>query len=90
MLFTYLGAAYLPSGLISLLFGLAPLFVGLLAHGVFRTQVLRAEQWLGMGMAFGGLLLILQGGPAVARRGGRVSGADGRVLLRRLGIPAEA
>lgn len=69
MLFTYLGAAYLPSGLISLLFGLAPLFVGLLAHGVFRTQLLRAEQWLGMAMAFGGLVLILQGGPHVAAQG---------------------
>jgi drug/metabolite transporter (DMT)-like permease len=58
MIFTYLGAAYLPSSLISLLFGLAPLLVGLLAHGVFRTQLLRAEQWLGLCMAFAGLLVI--------------------------------
>lgn len=58
MIFTYLGAAYLPSSLISLLFGLAPLIVGLLAHGVFRTQLLRLEQWLGLCLAFAGLLVI--------------------------------
>lgn len=58
MIFTYLGAAYLPSSLISLLFGLAPLVVGLLAHGVFRTQFLRLEQWLGLCFAFFGLLVI--------------------------------
>jgi len=58
MIFTYLGAAYLPSSLISLLFGLSPLMVGLLAHGVFKTQVLRSEQWLGLVLAFIGLLVI--------------------------------
>lgn len=58
MMFTYLGAAYLPSSLISLLFGLAPLIVGLLAHGVFRTQFLSLGQWLGLAVAFIGLLVI--------------------------------
>ncbi|MEN9429575.1 MAG: hypothetical protein RJA86_434 [Pseudomonadota bacterium] len=58
MIFTYLGAAYLPSSLISLLFGLAPLIVGLLAHAVFRTQLLRTEQWFGLCVAFAGLLVI--------------------------------
>lgn len=58
MIFTYLGAAYLPSALISLLFGLAPLLVGLLAHGVFKSQILRLEQWLGLVLSFVGLLVI--------------------------------
>ena len=46
MLFTYLGAQYLPSGLISLIFGLAPLFAGLVGH--FRDVKLYRVQWLGM------------------------------------------
>lgn len=62
MIFTYLGAAYLPSSLISLLFGMAPLVVGLLAHGIFRSQILRIEQWLGLAFAFSGLLVIFSHG----------------------------
>ena len=58
MIFTYLGASYLPSSLISLLFGLSPLMVGLLAHCVFKTQALRVEQWFGLCVAFVGLLTI--------------------------------
>ena len=62
MLFTYLGAATLPSALISLLFGTSPLLMGLLAHVVFRTQLLRAEQWVGLVLAFAGLLVIFSQG----------------------------
>lgn len=62
MIFTYLGAAYLPSSLISLLFGMAPLAVGLLAHSLFRSQMLRLEQWFGLVFAFGGLLIIFSHG----------------------------
>lgn len=46
MLFTYLGAQYLPSGLISLIFGLSPLFAGLVGH--FQESKLYRVQWLGM------------------------------------------
>ena len=46
MLFTYLGAQYLPSGLISLIFGLSPLFAGLVGH--FQDSKLYRAQWLGM------------------------------------------
>ena len=72
MIFTYLGAAYLSSSLISLLFGMAPLAVGLLAHSVFRSQMLRLEQWFGLLCAFVGLLIIFSHGssdhaPAQAR-----------------------
>ncbi|MCB1673852.1 MAG: EamA family transporter [Pseudomonadales bacterium] len=62
MTFTYLGAAYLPSSLISLLFGLSPLMVGILAHGVLKTQLLRMEQWLGLVLAFMGLMVIFNHG----------------------------
>ncbi|PTQ91389.1 DMT family transporter [Agitococcus lubricus] len=58
MIFTYLGAVYLPSSLISLLFGLAPLFVGMLAHGVFKTQKLGVNQWAGLILALLGLWMI--------------------------------
>lgn len=58
MIFTYLGAAYLSSGLISLLYGLSPLMMGILAHIFFKNQRLRAEQWLGLVMAFLGLMAI--------------------------------
>lgn len=62
MLCTYLGAVYLPSALISLLFGLSPLFVGLLAHGVFRSQRLVWGQWFGLMLAFAGLVFIFRDG----------------------------
>jgi drug/metabolite transporter (DMT)-like permease len=58
MLFTYLGAQYLPSGLISLLFGLSPLMTGLLGHAVFGSQRLRLDQWVGMLLAVVGLAAI--------------------------------
>ncbi|MBC7751696.1 MAG: EamA family transporter [Candidatus Saccharibacteria bacterium] len=54
MLFTYLGAQYLPSGLISLIFGLAPLFAGLVGH--FRDSKLYRLQWLGMLLSTLGLV----------------------------------
>lgn len=53
MLFTYLGAQYLPSGLISLIFGLAPLFAGLAGH--FLDSKLYRVQWLGMVVSTVGL-----------------------------------
>lgn len=53
MLFTYLGAQYLPSGLISLIFGLSPLFAGLVGH--FQDSKLYRIQWLGMLLSTVGL-----------------------------------
>lgn len=53
MLFTYLGAQYLPSGLISLIFGLSPLFAGLVGH--FQESKLYRVQWLGMLLSTVGL-----------------------------------
>ncbi len=58
MLFTYLGAQYLPSGLISLIYGLSPLVAGFLAHVVFKSQRLSFIQWLGMLISVLGLAAI--------------------------------
>jgi drug/metabolite transporter (DMT)-like permease len=58
MLFTYLGAQYLPSGLISLIYGLSPLVAGFLAHVVFKSQRLSFIQWAGMFIAVLGLAAI--------------------------------
>lgn len=54
MLFTYLGAQYLPSGLISLIFGLSPLFAGLVGH--FSDAKLSRLQWVGMALSTLGLI----------------------------------
>lgn len=63
MLFTYLGARHLPSGLISILFGLSPLAVGVIGRFCFNGARLLALQWLGLLLALLGLALIfLQAG----------------------------
>jgi len=54
MLFTYLGAQYLPSGLISLIFGLSPLMTGLVGH--FIDSKLNRLQWIGMSLSTLGLI----------------------------------
>jgi drug/metabolite transporter (DMT)-like permease len=62
MLFTYLGARHLASGMIAVLFGLAPLLVGVLSS-LFLPQVqLSALQWVGMLMGLLGLMFIFLGG----------------------------
>ncbi|XID75509.1 DMT family transporter [Alkanindiges sp. WGS2144] len=58
MLLTYLAAPYLASGLISLLFGFAPIMAGLMAFLFKQDQTLFGEQWLGMLVALLGLTLI--------------------------------
>lgn len=55
--FTYLATAHLPSGMIALMFGFAPIIAGLIAYFVFG-QRLHAVQWLGMLIALSGLYLI--------------------------------
>lgn len=62
MLFTYLAAPYLASGLISLLYGLSPLIAGICTVFLFKQQKLFIEQWLGMIVAFFGLLFICLNG----------------------------
>lgn len=62
MLFTYLGARHLPSGMIAIIFGLSPLLVGLLSWVAFRRVRFSVLQWLGLGLGVLGLAMIfLQG-----------------------------
>lgn len=58
MLLTYLAAPYLASGLMSLLFGFAPIFAGLVAFIFTKEQRLFTEQWAGMWIALLGLAFI--------------------------------
>lgn len=60
-IFTYLAVDYLSSGLIALMFGLAPLMTGVLGIFIFKIQ-LHWSQWLGMLVALLGLAVISLGG----------------------------
>jgi drug/metabolite transporter (DMT)-like permease len=55
MALTYVGARHVSSGLISVLFGLAPLMVALLARFLVPGTQVRPLQWLGMLLGLGGL-----------------------------------
>ncbi|MEN8320032.1 DMT family transporter [Acinetobacter junii] len=56
-IFTYAATAYLSSGLIALMFGLAPIMAGLIGRFGFQ-QKLALLQWLGMAISIIGLGLI--------------------------------
>ena len=60
-IFTYAATAYLSSGLIALMFGLAPIMAGLIGRFAFQ-QKLAGLQWLGMGTSIAGLALICLSG----------------------------
>jgi drug/metabolite transporter (DMT)-like permease len=53
-IFTYIATQYLSSGIIALMFGLAPIMAGLMAHFALN-QHLNRLQWLGMFVAISGL-----------------------------------
>ena len=55
--FTYLSTDYLSSGMIALMFGLAPIITGLIGRFIFGIR-LAALQWLGMCVALSGLTII--------------------------------
>lgn len=55
--FTYVATAYLSSGMIALMFGLAPIMAGLIGRFAFQ-QHLHRFQWLGMFIAVCGLMVI--------------------------------
>lgn len=59
--FTYLATAYLSSGIIALMFGLAPIITGLIGYFVFKIH-LRRMQWMGMLISVSGLGIICLGG----------------------------
>lgn len=66
MVFTYLGARHLPSGMIAILFGMSPLLVGLLSFLVFRSVRFAPLQWLGLAIAVAGLAVIFLQGEKLA------------------------
>lgn len=60
-IFTYMATAYLSSGIIALMFGLAPIMTGLIGRFFFHTYLHRL-QWIGMLIAVCGLAIICLGG----------------------------
>lgn len=60
-LFTYLATQYLSSGMIALMFGLAPIMAGLIGQFAFGLHLHRL-QWLGMLIAVTGLAIICLAG----------------------------
>lgn len=53
--FVYVGAAFIPSGLISVLFGLSPAVSGLLAHYILGDAAFRPLHWVAFALALLGL-----------------------------------
>ena len=60
-IFTYAATPYLSSGIIALMFGLAPIMAGLIGHFFFKLT-LHKLQWVGMLIALMGLGIICVGG----------------------------
>ena len=58
MLSVYWGAQYIPSGLVSVLFGLSPILIGVFATWWLGEQRFGAGKLLGIALAIGGLALI--------------------------------
>ena len=56
-IFTYVATKYLSSGIIALMFGLAPIMAGLIGRFGFQQKLLRL-QWLGMSVSVCGLAVI--------------------------------
>jgi drug/metabolite transporter (DMT)-like permease len=67
MALTYVGARHVSSGLISVLFGLAPLIVALLARVLVPGTLVRPLQWLGMVMGLAGLAVMFLRGEHLAK-----------------------
>lgn len=63
---TYWGAQYIPSGLISVLYGLTPLFTGVMAAYWLNERSLSPLRLFGVLLGIGGLALIFLAGHALA------------------------
>lgn len=59
MTFCYMGATRIPSGMISIIYGTAPLWSGLIAVFVLKRERFLKRQWYGLILAIGGLSLTL-------------------------------
>jgi drug/metabolite transporter (DMT)-like permease len=58
MVATYWSSQFVPSGVIALMFGLTPLFTGVVAHFVLRERAFTPGKIAGIGLGFGGLLAV--------------------------------
>lgn len=54
----YFGETLLPSGLVSVLWSVFPLFMGLFGHFMLASERLGARQWLGLCISFAGILVL--------------------------------
>ncbi|KUJ72060.1 DMT family transporter [Thiomicrospira sp. WB1] len=55
----YYAAQTMPSGWISLIFGLTPMLIGLFAAGLLQDNVMTLKKWTGILVSFSGLALVL-------------------------------
>jgi len=99
MLLTYWGALHIPSGLISVIFGLSPLVTGVFAALWLSERTLTPLRIAGLGLALGGLWLIFgQPWPGDGRAtlgtaavvAGMTAQALGLVWIKRLNVRASA
>ncbi len=99
MLLTYWGALHIPSGLISVIFGLSPLVTGVFAALWLSERTLTPVRIAGLGLALGGLWMIFgQPWPGDSRAtlgtlavvAGMVMQALGLVWIKRLNVRASA
>lgn len=58
MFCTYMAAQHLSSGVISVMYGLTPIFSGLLAWSILKEQDFGPQKWLATSVSLGGLVLV--------------------------------
>jgi drug/metabolite transporter (DMT)-like permease len=99
MLLTYWGALHIPSGLISVIFGLSPLVTGVFAALWLRSRTLTPLRLTGLALALGGLWAIFgQPWPGDGRAtlgtaavlAGMAAQALGLVWIKRLSVQASS
>ena len=69
LLCTYIGAQFIPSGLISILFGMSPVISAFLARYLLNEPPFTLSKWLAMAMGIAGLLVVFRH-ELVSMRGG--------------------
>lgn len=61
MVTTYIGASYLSSGMISVLFGLSPIISSVIARYVLDEPPFGVPQWVALSLAITGLIIVFRG-----------------------------